>query len=63
MAKNKKIVNSEQFIQFSIRTSTKDALDVYKLEHKEDILTRFKKKKRFVTNDDAVKFLLETRVD
>lgn len=44
--------------QFSIRTVTKDELDKYKVRYKEDILKMRSRKKRFVTNDDVIRFLI-----
>ena len=46
--------------QFSIRTDTKDELDKLKIKHKEDILKMRTRKKRYVTNDDVIAFLLKT---
>lgn len=45
--------------QFSIRTKTKDELDKYKVKYKDDILKMRQRKKRFVTNDDVISFLIE----
>ena len=44
--------------QFSIRTETKDELDKYKVKYKEDILKIRQRKKRFVTNDDVITYLI-----
>jgi len=45
--------------QFSIETDTKNRLDRYKAENKEKIIHAFSKKKRFVTNTDAIRYLLD----
>lgn len=45
--------------QFSVETDTKNRLDRFKAQHKEDILQKYDKKKRFVTNTDAIKYLLD----
>ena len=47
-----------EMTQFSIQTTTKDELDRYKAQMKLDILKAFKKKRRIVTNDDVIKYLL-----
>ena len=48
----------DEFTQFSIKADTKDVLDLYKTLHKDAILKAFNKKKRYVTNDMAIGFLL-----
>lgn len=48
----------DEFTQFSIKAETKDVLDRYKTLHKDAILKAFQKKKRYVTNDMAIGFLL-----
>lgn len=45
--------------QFSIETDTKNRLDRYKAENKEKIIHAFSKTKRFVTNTDAIRYLLD----
>ena len=45
--------------QFSIGIETKNRLDKLKAEKKSDILAKYKKKKRFVTNTDIINFLLD----
>lgn len=47
-----------EMTQFSIRVDTKDELDAYKANKKTAILKLFKKKRRMVTNDDVIKYLL-----
>ena len=44
--------------QFSISIKVKNTLDRYKAENKEKILVAMKKKKRMVTNSDAIEYLL-----
>lgn len=46
-------------MQFSIKAETKNRLDRYKAKNKEEILQRAKKKRRLVSNDDAIKHLLD----
>lgn len=45
--------------QFSIEIGTKNRLDRYKMQHKEEILVKLKAKKRYVTNNMAIIFLLD----
>jgi len=45
--------------QFSVETKTKNRLDRFKADNKELILEKYAKKKRFVTNTDAIKYLLD----
>jgi hypothetical protein len=45
--------------QFSVKTDVKNELDRFKAVWKQDILARYKKKKRFVTNTDAIQYLLD----
>ena len=45
--------------QFSISIDTKNRLDRFKAMRKEDILTRYRRKKRLVTNSLAIDFLLD----
>lgn len=51
----------ELMTQFSIRADTKDELDAYKAEKKNQILQAFKKKRRLVTNDDVIRYLLKNK--
>jgi hypothetical protein len=49
----------EQFTQFSIKLATKNRFDRYKADNKEVILAVFRKKRKLVTNDDVIKYLLD----
>jgi len=51
-------MRSADATQFSIRMQTKNALDRFKAKNKEKILIALKKKRRHVSNDDAVSYLL-----
>jgi len=52
------VLSDDVKTQFSIRASTKDELDKYKVKFKEDILKLRARTKRFVSNDDVIVFLL-----
>lgn len=54
-----KVMNVKDTTQFSINIDTKNRLDKLKAEKKSDILEKYNKKKRFVTNTDAINFLLD----
>jgi hypothetical protein len=45
--------------QFSINMDLKTKLDALKVEKREDILTRYKKKKRFVSNTMVIQYLYD----
>ncbi|MBR9701159.1 hypothetical protein GOV11_04810 [Candidatus Woesearchaeota archaeon] len=49
----------ENYTQFGIDTGVKDRLDTYKAINKEKILVHMQKKKRLVTNSDAIAYLLD----
>jgi hypothetical protein len=51
-------MRSEDSTQFSIEISVKNDLDMFKATNKETIIALFKKKKRHVSNSDAIKYLL-----
>jgi len=53
------VISDNVKTQFSIRASTKDELDRYKVKFKEDILKLRARTKRFVSNDDVIVFLIE----
>ncbi len=44
--------------QLNIGVKTKNSLDLYKAQNKEIIIRHFKKKRRMVTNNDVISFLL-----
>lgn len=48
----------ENYTQFGIDVGVKNDLDKFKAMHKSEILVFRKKKKRLVTNTDAIAFLL-----
>ena len=48
----------EEATQCVLKISTKNELDIFKSMHKDKILKKVKKTKRFVTNDDAIRYLL-----
>ena len=50
----------ENTTQFSIAISTKDRLDKLKTSRKDEILAKYKKKKRYVTNTMVIDYLLDT---
>lgn len=52
------IMRSEDSTQFSIEMDVKDELDMFKARNKDVIINLFKKKKRHVTNSDAIRYLL-----
>ena len=45
--------------QFSINMDLKTKLDALKVEKREEILTRYKKKKRFVSNTMVIQYLYD----
>ena len=45
--------------QFSINMDLKMKLDALKVEKREEILTRYKKKKRFVSNTMVIQYLFD----
>jgi len=45
--------------QFSVGVDVKNRLDRYKAQNKEKILEYYDKKKRFVTNTDVIRYLLD----
>ena len=47
--------------QFSIKWATKRRLDEFKVHEGERILKALKKERRLVSNDDAIKYLLNAR--
>ena len=49
----------ENATQFSIKIETKNILDKLKAEKKEEIIKQYKKKKRYVTNDDIIRYLID----
>lgn len=49
--------------QFSVHADVKNELDRFKAEYKQEIITKYAKKKRFVTNTDAIRFLLDAHKD
>jgi dsDNA-binding SOS-regulon protein len=51
-------MRSEDSTQFSIEMDVKDELDMFKARNKDVIINLFKKKKRHVTNSDAIRYLL-----
>jgi hypothetical protein len=51
-------MRSSTATQFSVEIETKDSLDRYKVEHKEEILAFAKSRKRYVTNTMAIGYLL-----
>jgi len=53
------MVRSEASTQFGITVQVKDRLDKYKAQHKDEIITKYKKKRRLVTNSDVITFLLD----
>ena len=55
----------EKMTQLSIEMAVKNGLDRFKAENKEVILERYKdlKRKRLVTNGDAIRFLLDNAVE
>ena len=56
-------MRSKDATQFSIGIDTKNRLDKYKANHKEAILAKYKKQKRFVTNTDVINYLLDKAGD
>lgn len=48
-----------EFTQFRIDIEVKDRLDQFKAEKKEQILQKYDKKRRMVTNADAIRFMLD----
>lgn len=52
-------MRSSNSTQFGIGMETKNRLDKYKWKCKEDIIQRYKKKRRYVSNDDVVRYLLD----
>jgi len=53
------MVRSEDSTQFGITIGVKDRLDRYKAQHKDAIITKYKKKRRLVTNSDVILYLLD----
>jgi hypothetical protein len=49
----------ENYTQFGIAVDVKDRLDKYKARHKNEILKKYKRKKRMVTNTLAIQHLLD----
>ena len=49
----------ENYTQFGIAADVKDRLDKYKARHKNDILKKYKRKKRLVTNTHVIQYLLD----
>jgi len=56
------MTRSSSAIQFSIEIETKDKLDRYKMDNKDDILKRMRAQRRMVTNDMVISYLLEQSV-
>jgi len=51
--------NMENYTQVGVEISTKNRLDTFKANYKNDILSHFKRKKRLITNSLAVEYLLD----
>jgi len=52
-------MRSTDATQFSITIGTKNRLDKFKAEYKEEILEKYALKKRMITNDKAIECLLD----
>lgn len=52
-------LRAEDATQFSIGIETKNRLDRFKMDRKEKILASYKRRRRMVTNDLAIVFLLD----
>lgn len=57
--KKKKDEYRSSLTQFSVRLDVKNRLDSLKLEKKQEIIEKYNKKKRMVTNTDVIRFLLD----
>lgn len=49
----------ENYTQFGIDVEVKDRLDSFKAKHKNDILKKYNRKKRLVTNTHVIQYLLD----
>jgi hypothetical protein len=45
--------------QFSVHIDVKNRVDMLKVKCKEEILKKYKKRKRFISNSDVIRFLLD----
>ena len=52
-------MRDESATQFSVDIDTKNRLDRFKAENKEQILARYRARRRMVTNDLAISYLLD----